>query len=232
MADIFREVDEDVRTDRLATAWAKYSILVYGGAAAIVIATAIYSYLHFKQTEAANAAGAIYETAQALARANKPAEASIAFAALAADAPQGYRLLASLRAAEEKSLTDKAGAVKDLDALAADARTPPLFQETARLRAGFLRVDEADKAELEQRFGPLLNGAFRFSAREMLALAALKRGDAEEAGRQLDRIVIDPNAPAAIRQRAEALQALARGAGRFAPSAPAPAPSAPPPSQK
>jgi hypothetical protein len=55
---------------------------------------------------------------------------------------------------------------------------------------------------------------FRFSAREALALAALKHDDFETAGRQLDTIVVDPQAPASMRQRAEALLALVRSSKR------------------
>jgi hypothetical protein len=222
MADIFREVDEDVRSDRLTRAWGKYSIVVYGVAAAIVLATAAFTYLRHEKTVAAQAAGAKYEAAQQLARAGKSAEAASAFAGLAKESPEGVRALALLRGAEEQSLSDRAGAVRALDGLAADASVPPLLQDAARLRAGLLRADEADKAELESRFGPLLNGAFRYSAREMLALAALKRNDYESAGRLLDQIVVDPNTPSAMRQRAEALASLARGGGKLTPPAIAP----------
>jgi hypothetical protein len=214
MADIFREVDEDVRSDKLTKTWSKYSIVVYGLAAAIVLGTAAYTYMNHKKTVAAEAAGAKFIAAQELARANKAAEANAAFEALAKDAGPGVRALALLRAAEEKGLSDRAGAVKALDALAADSSVPSMLQDAARLRAGLLRADEADKAELENRFGPLLNGPFRYSARETLALAALKRGDLEYGGRLLDQLIVDPNTPASMRQRAEALASLARGGGK------------------
>ncbi|MCW2317189.1 hypothetical protein M2322_002743 [Rhodoblastus acidophilus] len=217
MADIFREVDEDVRSDKLSRTWARYSIFVYGAAAAIVIGTAAFAYLRHERTVAAEAAGARYAAAQELAAAGKSAEAAAAFAALAKDAPEGVRALGQLRAAGEQGLVDRDGAVKAFDALAADSAVPGLLQEVARLRAGLLRADVADKAELESRFGPLLNGAFRSSAREILALAALRRGDFEDAGRLLDQIIVDPNTPASLRQRADALASLARGGGKFTP---------------
>jgi hypothetical protein len=132
-------------------------------------------------------------------------------------------MLARLRATEEKALTDRAGAVAALDLFAADAGVDPLWRDLARLRAGMLRVDSADKAELEQRFAPLLNGSFRHSARELLALAAIKRGDFEAAGKWLDQIVVDPAAPADLRQRAQGFLSLVRGGGKFTPPAPEPA---------
>ncbi|MCW2283014.1 hypothetical protein M2323_000839 [Rhodoblastus acidophilus] len=217
MADIFSEVDEDVRNEKLNKTWSKYSIVVYGAAAAIVIGTAVYTYDKHRKTVAAEAAGAKFMAAQELARAQKPAEAEAAFEAMAKESAPGVRALALLRAAQEQSLSDRAGAVKIFDSIAVDAAVPSLLQDTARLRAGLLRADEADKAELENRLGPLLNGAFRYSAREILALAALKRGEFEEAGRLLDQLIVDPNAPASLRQRAEALASLARGGGKVSP---------------
>jgi len=217
MADIFSEVDEDVRSDKLNKTWAKYSIVVYGLAAAIVLGTAAFTFIKHQKTVAAEAAGAKFLAAQELARANKPVEAVAAFEALAKDSAPGVRALSLLRAAQEQGLTDRAAAVKAYDALAADASVPPLLQEAARMRAGLLRADEADKAELEKRLGPLLNGAFRYTARETLALAALKRGEFEDAGRLLDQLIVDPNTPASMRQRAEALASLARGGGKVAP---------------
>jgi hypothetical protein len=219
MSDIFREVDEDVRSDRLSEFWAKYSFVVYGLALAIVLGTTAFVILRHQKQTAAEQAGARFEAAQLLSLQKKPEAAAAAFDALAKNAPQGYKALAALRAAEEKSGSDRAAAVKELDLLAADASLGQLLQDAARLRAAMLRVDEADKGELEQRFGPLLNGAFRYTAREYLALAAMKRGDFEDAGKLLDQIVVDPNASQTIRQRAEAFLSLVRGGGKFVPPA-------------
>jgi hypothetical protein len=221
MSDIFREVDEDVRTDKLTEFWSKYSIVVLGLALAIVAGTAIFVYLrHQKQVEA-EAAGDRYLAAQTLATQNQPEAATKAFDELAKSAPKGYQMLARLRAAEELSFTDRAGAVKQLDALAADAGPGQLWQDLARLRAALLRVDEADKAELELRLAPLLNGSFRHTAREYLGLAALKRGDVEDAGKWFDQLIVDPNAPADLRQRVQAMLSLVRGGGKVSPPAPA-----------
>ena len=44
----------------------------------------------------------------------------------------------------------------------------------------------------------------------LLALAALKRGDDEAAGKWLDAIIVDPQTPASLRQRAEAFLGLVR----------------------
>jgi hypothetical protein len=223
MSDIFREVDEDVRSDKLAEFWSKYSIFVIGLALAIVLGAAAYSYLrHQKQVEA-EAASSLYQSAQILAAQGKTDAAVAGFDALAKSAPRGYALLARLRAAEELAANDQAKAVAALDLLAEDAGVDPLWRDLARLRAGLVRVDVAEKAEIEKRFGPLLNSSYRFTAREFMALAAIKRGDFEDAGKLLDQIVVDPTAPQGLRQRAQGLLSLVRGGGKAAP-----APQAPP----
>jgi hypothetical protein len=221
MSDIFREVDEDIRSDRLTEFWSKYSIVVLGLAVAIVIATAIFTWLAHQRLAQAEGAGAAYEAAQALSASQQHEAAAAAFADLAKTAPKGYQLLARMRAAEEMSLSDPSAAVTALDLLAVDPAVDLLWRDLARLRAGMLRVDSADKSEVEQRFAPLLNGSYRFTAREFMGLSALKRGDFEEAGKLFDQIVVDPNAPADLRQRVQGFLSLVRGGGKFTPESPA-----------
>ncbi len=220
MADIFREVDEDVRTDLLKRLWSQYSIVVAGLAVAIVVGTAIFVFVQHQKQVRDETAGAAFEAAQALADAKKPDAAVAAFDELARTAPAGYQALARLRAAEESA--DRDAAVKALDAIAADSSIDKLLRDVASLRAGLLRVDVADKAELERRFGALMDSSFRHTAREMLGLAALKRGDIEDAGKWFDQIVVDPAAPANLRQQVNAFLSLVRGGGKFAPAPAAP----------
>lgn len=212
MSDIFREVDEEVRRDQAAQIWKRYQNLFIGIAVLVVAATAgwrLYDHYRLKQAEEA---GAKYEAALALARDGKVPEAEGAFQHIARTGPKCYVVLAHMREAAELSSADPAAAVKAYDSIAADGAIDPLFQDIARLRAALLRLDEADEKEIQNRLGPITanDNPFRFSAREALAVAALKHDDFDTAGRQLDAIVIDPQAPATMRQRAEALLAVVR----------------------
>src|SRR5436305_6905149 len=216
MSDIFREVDEEVRRDQAAQIWARYQNLFIGLAVLVIAATAGWRFYDHYRTKQAEEAGARYEAALALARDGKSAEAEASLEQIAKTGPKGYALLARLREAAEYGGSDPARAVKAFDAIAADGTIDPLFQNLARLRAALLRLDEADEKEIETRLGTMTAGdnPFRFSAREALALAALKHDDFETAGRQLDTIVVDPQAPGSMRQRAEALLALVRSSKR------------------
>ena len=216
MSDIFREVDEEVRRDQAAQIWSRYQNLFIGLAVIVVALTAGWRLYDHYRTKQAEEAGAKYEAALALARDGKAAEAEGAFEQIARSGPKGYAVLARLREAAEYGSGDPAAAVKAYDALAADGSIDPLFQNVARLRAALLRLDQADAKEIENRLAPMTanDNPFRFSAHEVLALAALKHDDFDTAGRQLDAIVIDPQAPAQMRQRAEALLAVVRSSKR------------------
>ncbi len=210
MSDIFREVDEEVRRDKALQFWTRYQGLFVALALAIVAASAGWRFYKDGERAKAEAAGARYEAALQLSRENKPAEADAAFQDLIKQGTPGYALLSRFRGAADVASTDQAKAVEIYDALAADAAIPMLMQDVARLRAAILRLDQADAAEVKRRLEPLAQtGApFRNTAREMLAYAALKAEDFDAAGRWLDQIVVDLQAPAGLRQRAETLLGL------------------------
>jgi hypothetical protein len=214
MADIFREVDEEVRRDQALLFWKKYQNLFIALAVLIVAAAGAWRFYTDRQRAEAEAAGARFEAALSLSRENKPADADAAFQDLIKQGPKGYALLSRLRGAAEVAATDVPKAVAIYDVIAADSTVPALLQDVARLRAAMLRLDEADAGEIKQRLEPLAKAGapFRNSARELLGYAALKAKDYDAAARWLDEIVVDVQAPAAMRQRAETLLGLVAGA--------------------
>jgi hypothetical protein len=207
MSDIFREVDEEVRRDQAAKLWEKYQNYIIAAALAVVVATAAYKAYETYRIRAAEAAGAKFESALQLARDGKTAEAKAAFAALVADAPDGYRGLARFAVADQTGLADPAAAVKAFDELAGDVATPVLMQDVARLRAAALSLDSADLAETKRRLEPLtqVGKPFRNSARELMGYAALRAKDFDLASQMFEGLVSDPNATVAQRQRAQAM---------------------------
>ena len=215
MADIFREIDEELRRDKAAKVWERYQKPIIALAILIVIAAAGWRFYDYNRTKQAQEAGARYESALQLARDGKSAESEAAFGEIAKSGPAGYALLARFRAAGESATRDPDGAAKIFDAIAADNSVDATMRDVARLRAAILRVDKADPGELQRRLEPLAQAGqpFRASARELLAVAALKRNDLEAAGKWLDMIVVDAQTPGEIRQRAEALLGLV-GSGK------------------
>jgi hypothetical protein len=207
MTDFFREVDEEVRRDNALKFLQKFKIPLIAAAVVVVAGTASWRIYGTWRISQAETAGAAYEAAEQLARDGKSAQAEAAFQAIVDHGPQGYALLARFRAAATTAAGDPALAVKDYDALAANTTIGQVLQDVARFRAALLRLDAADPKEMDERLAPLTRvaGPFRNSARELLALSALKADDFTAAGNWLDMIVADSSVSDAQRQRAESL---------------------------
>jgi len=210
LADIFHEVDEEVRRERLQKLWDRYSIYIIGLAVVIVAGVGAWRGYEYLQAKKAAAAGAQFESALSLSEEGKHAEADAAFAKIAAEAPAGYRLLARFRAAAETAQTKPTDGVKSYDDLAADTSLGPTLQDLAAVRAGMLLADTASLAEMQRRLDRVAqsNRAFRHAARELLALSAWHNHDAAAARRYLDMIAADGETPVGTRTRADVLSAL------------------------
>jgi len=216
VADIFHEVDEEVRRERLQKLWDRYSIYIIGLAILIVAAIGGWRGYEYFEAKKAAAAGAAFEAALTLSEKGKHAEADAAFAKIAAEAPSGYRTLARLRAAAELAQTKPADAVKAYDELAADTSLGSTLQDLAAVRAGVLVVDNAPLSDMQRRLDAVAAAGrpFRHSAREMLALSAWRNHDFTAARRYIDMIAADGLTPPGIRTRVEALSALIVAAGK------------------
>jgi hypothetical protein len=213
MSDIFREVDEDVRRDRLAAFWGRYGNVVLGLAVLLVLAVAAWRYYDWRQLKQAEALGAQFEQALKASREDRGADAEKTLTDMIGAAPGGYRLLARFRLAAETAKGDATAGAAAFETLMADTTVEPLWRDLARLRAGLLRLDLVPYAELKPLLEPLATptNAWRHSAREVLGVAALKAGAADEAGRWFDAVLTDPQTPSAMRQRTDLYLALVRG---------------------
>jgi hypothetical protein len=210
VSDIFNEVDEEVRREQLKKLWERYGNLVIAAAVMVVLAVAAWRGYEYWQARQAAVAGSAYDAATVLADQGKHDEAEAAFAKLAGDGTAGYRLLARLRAAEELAEQDPKAAVAAYDAIAADNAGQPLLGNLAAIRAALLLADTAPYDEMTRRLDPLAqpNGAFRHTARELLAWSAWRTGDQAAARRWADAAKSDPEAPNALRARMDVLTTL------------------------
>ena len=210
MSDIFREVDEEVRRERLEQLWRRYG--TYITAVALVVLACVGAwrgYIYWEERKAAEA-GAAYEAASGLADAGKHSEAEAAFAKLASEGTAGYRSLARFREAAQLGLSDPKAAIAAYDALARDASLGQSMQDLAAVRAALLLVDTASYQDLRARLEPLTaaDRPFRHSARELLAFGAWRAGDSAAARQWIEAVVSDPTSPGSIRTRVDVLSAL------------------------
>ena len=210
MSELFDEVDEEVRREQLKKLWDRYSIYIIACAFLIVAAVGGWRGYQYLEAQKAAQAGAAFDAAIDLAEQNKHAEAEAAFEKVAATAPSGYRMLARLRVAAEVATRDPKAGAKLYDEIAADRSIGAVQQDLARIRAAGLLLDTESYPNLLQRLEAASkpDATFRHTARELLALSAWRANDTTAARQWLDMIANDGETPAAMRQRAEALQAL------------------------
>ena len=210
MADIFQEVDEEVRREQLKKLWDRYSIYIIALAVLVVAAVGGWRGYQYVEAKKAAEAGEAFNRAIELSEQGKHEEAEKAFADLVAKAPYGYRLLSRLHAAAEVASRDPQAAVKLYDDIATDRGVDALDQELAKVRAAQLLVDTAGYSELLNRLQSETepNATFRHTARELLALSAWHANDMTSARKWLDMLANDSETPPGMRSRAEALQAL------------------------
>ncbi|HET7680673.1 MAG TPA: tetratricopeptide repeat protein [Xanthobacteraceae bacterium] len=215
MSDIFNEVDEEVRREKLKRLWDRYQVFIVGGAILIVLLVGGWRLNQWWESKQAAEAGGAFQAAMTLSAEGKHAEAEAAFAKVAEKGAAGYRDLARLQAAAELAQRDPKAAVEAYDALAVDSRLSETMRDLAAVRAGYLLVDSAPYEELRRRLEPATGPerSFRNSAREILALSALRANDVAAARKWFEQIVTDVAAPAGLRQRIEMLMALAPETG-------------------
>jgi hypothetical protein len=216
VTDIFQEVDEEVRRERLHKLWQQYGNYVITLCIVTVAAVGAWRGYEYWQVKKAGEAGGAFESAVLLAESGKHQEADAAFAKLASDGPAGYRVLARLREAAELAQTDKKAAVAAYDGIVGDASAGQVIQDLAAVRAGLLLVDTAPYAEIRTRLEALTapDRTFHHTAREILALSAWKSGDMTAARQWADMILTDPLTPAPARSRAEVLTELIAANGK------------------
>ncbi len=216
MSDIFHEVDEEVRRERLQKLWDRYSIYLIALAILIVGGIGGWRGYEYWAAKKAAAAGAAFEAAASLSEQGKHSEAEAAFAKVVTEASQGYRVLARFRVAAELAQVKPADAVKAYDDLAADASLGATWQDLAAVRAGMLLVDSAPLADMRRRLDPLTEPSrtFRHTARELLALSAWRNHDVTAARRYIDMIATDAETPPGTRARVDVLSALIAADGK------------------
>jgi hypothetical protein len=214
-SEFFREVDEAVRHEQYKRLWDRYGLFAIIGAGLIIAGVAGYKGWSYWTEKQAGDAGAQFTAALTLAKTGEAAKAREAFTQLAENGPTGYRVLAKfqLAAAEAKAgETDKA--VADYDALSNDASVDEILKGYATIQAATLKLASADYAEMQRRLKTLAEGTspWRFSARELLGLAAYKHDNMPEAEKQFTALAGDESTPSNMRERADMMLALIAGA--------------------
>ena len=211
-----REVDEELRQDRMKGLWDRYGWVLISAAVLVVLVTAALRGWQYYSERQAAAAGDAFVKAIELSSDGKHDEAVAALQELEKDGHGAYPTLARLRVAGElEGEGKKAEALVAFDAIAGDSSVDEAFRSVAGLRAGLLAVDAEDYDKVKARLEPLAvaGGYYRHLAREGLGLAAWKAGANEEALKWFQAIADDADSSGGIRSRAAVMLDLLAGKG-------------------
>ena len=225
-----REVDEELRRERLLKLWDQYGTYVIAAVVVIIAGIGIYKYVENRRAQAAETAGARLALATRETAENKQAEAQKTLEAIAATGPRGYATLARLRLAAALREAGKSHeAASAYEKVAREGGVDPLLADYAQLQATALRLDGADWTEVQNRLNGLAadSNPWRYSARELLALAAQKAGKIADAREEYQRLMSDRGTPPGIAERARVMMAMLTEAELAKAEATVPTPSAP-----
>lgn len=208
---LIKEVDEELRQEQLENLWKRYGSLFIAAAVVLVLAVAGWQGWNTWQTKQRQASGAQFSEAAQLIAAGKRDQATAILSKLAAEGSAGYRMLAEMKLADLKlEAGDAAGTAAGYERVATMG-VDPVYRNLALLKVAYLKLDAGDTAAVEKSVEPLAveSSAWRHSAREVLALAALKKGDAARAAELFRKVADDPAAPQGVRARAAEMLAAA-----------------------
>lgn len=249
MSDIFHEVEEDVRRERLEQLWKQYGDYAIAAVAAVAVGWSGYMLYQKYDLQQRYNASKTFTAAQSAAESGNIPGATQAFGKLAQSGPRGYATVATLAQADSLLASgNRDDAIKIFKTVAQKDSGP--VGEAARIRAAWAMVEFTPKSEIESWLAPLNDNtsAWRFAAREILAYGDYHAGATGLALGEYKALAADKDASAGLKQRAGAMATFIQAGGdksfgtvpapvpvqqAAAPSAPAPsapAPSAPAPS--
>jgi hypothetical protein len=224
---LLREVDEELRRDRMRKLWRQSAPFVFGAAAAVILLVAGYEgWNWWTESNASRSSDQFYAASEA-ADGSDLAAAEKALDEVIAQGSGAYPALAQFRDASLLAQQGKIDeAVAAYDALAT-TQSNAYLRELALVMGANLLVDKGDVAAVEQRVGGSLvpESPMRNAAREVLGLAQYKAAQFDAAMTTFQAIIDDPFASRDLQSRVQIYiqQLLAEGAAPVVTSSEVPA---------
>jgi hypothetical protein len=205
VSDIFTEVEEGLRQEKLEGLWKKWRPFVYGGVAALIIGVAVNEFVLKPQAEQRRQerALALENGIRALEDADY-AKAEEAFTKIMNEDPKLAPLAAHFLAQTKFEGGGDAAAAAELLASVGGTEGGP-YERLALLKSAYFKADTMTLEELEATLGSLVGDESAIGAlsRELVAAKAFEAGDAARARTIYNRLRFDAHAPRGLVQRAD-----------------------------
>ncbi len=199
-----REVDENLRRDKMSDFAKRYGKWLIVGVVLFLAAIAGWLYWQDRQKQQAAAQSEDLSAAYMDIGAGKTAQAKQRLQALESADGDVIKALALLtQAALALDANDRAGALAKYKALA-DGDMPAPYQELGLIRATALEFDAIKPEEVIARLQPMAKPGEPWfgTAGEMTAMAYLKQGQKQPAAKMFAAIAADKTVPETLRSRA------------------------------
>lgn len=205
---LLREIDEELRQEHYSKLWSRYGKLIIAAAVLLVAGVAGFKAWQAYDISHRSELAERFSTAVVAEMSGDLTTALQAYTTLSEEADGGYEVLARFRVASTLAQQgDRAGAAAAYSQLSADSRIDGPYRDMATILGALNELDAASPSDILNRLAPLttLDSPWRFSARELSGLAALRAGDTQGAVDWFNQLVSDPATPAGVRARAQEL---------------------------
>ncbi|WP_161539413.1 tetratricopeptide repeat protein [Hyphobacterium indicum] len=207
MADIFHEVEEELRKDKYNVLLRTWGPWVLGGAIAIVVAAAAWQGWEYWQTQRSHAMSDRYFAALEMIEEDRLTDADLELQRISEEATSGYAALALMQRGELALQGGDAATAGYFFEQAADTFSTTSFSDLARVKAAMAQFEELSIDDLQNRLGDMMQPErpYRLLAMEVIAAKAFDNGDLERARTEYEAIANDLDALALpVAQRAQA----------------------------
>ena len=210
MDDIFKEVDEELREERLTKIWKRIGPYVIGIlSGAIIITSAVIGYREYDETQRQNW-GVQFAEAMNLSEEGNWQESLDLFETLTEKTNLGYKTLSLFQAASLYARNgNKEKALEIYQSLESEALDEN-FQDLATLMLIYLQFDNADPEILEKRIEKLASkgNPWYYNAVELKGFLFAKQKNKEKQIEIFNILSKDNKAPEGVRTRANDMLAI------------------------
>ncbi len=207
MSDIFQEIDEDLRQDKVARLWKAYGKYLVSLAVFIILAIAGYRFIEHMNEENREQASELYELASEAGRTGDKKAAIELFSDERFNETIGYAIISKLKKATlAKSNNDPEGMAIVLKQIVTNEEIPSYLRNLARLK-----LIASDSDNYISQLDALIegDGPWKFLALELKGGMELEVGNLKEARSIFEELTIEADTPNNMRRRAsEILKAL------------------------
>lgn len=205
MVDVFQEVDEELRREKLEKFWKKFGPFIIGAVVLFIGGMAGKVFYTQYQNSQRIAESEVYQEAVRDLDAGDLEGALQRFDQLAETGKYGYEMLAQFQKASE--LTNKGDVEEALalyESISGDSNYSQVYRDYAALNAAMIVLDRGELDEAAERLQPLMaeDNAWTYSARELMGLIHIEKGEWQAAEDLFLDLSLAREAPSDLKGRA------------------------------